>query len=253
MAVGCSQVCITVASQCEAMRSVAESATTSWNNAQALETDDTGSHYCYSNPPCDEVTCLIGRSTVDRLRFILLRCNDPPAFRMITEQMITGYLYGNRIWLNGVTNRGNDFTFSKSAWVDFTLANDFARLVVNVTMEHYSNAIGLKMDTKQIVTDDAITPTSQSFVPYIRVPFDSISGCTSGPISSDVASTQSEGQDTTSESVPTAAIAIPVVSVLSMMVIATATIITVVILVRKKHVYHGARAEQLIECGEDAP
>ena len=233
--VGCSQLASTQSGsqQCEAMQRVAESAATSWEDAISAGDGVSHSdhHYCYSNQPCDEVTCIISRVR-DRLRFILLRCSNPVAFRVTTESIVS----------LGKIDRINDFTFSKSVTVDFALISGSSRLVMNVTLEHFSDAIGLKMDLKQRVSNYDITATSLTFIPYTRIPFDSSSGCTPGPITSDI--DMQREQDSSANSSPTTAIIIAAICVLCMVVIALATIMAVVLLVRKKQINNfGGRAE----------
>ena len=242
--VGCSQLASTSGSQqCEAMQSVAESAATGWANALIAGNSqahrDPPDHYCYSNHLCDEVTCVFSY-VGGRLRFILLRCSNPVAFRVITDSMATGMI-----------DRIDDYTITESMVVDFALARE-SRIVIDVTLEHYSNAIGLKMDLTQRVTDPTITPTSLAFIPYTRIPFDSSSGCTSvpttGPTTGGAASengpTDAQDSSDSAKSLLTAAIIISVISVLCMVVIALATIMAVVLLVRKKlNRSYGGRAQ----------
>lgn len=229
--VGCSHLAVATGSQqCDAMQRVAKSAATSWRDAILDGGGDYGNpqHYCYSNPPCDEVTCILSRVR-DRLRFILLRCSNPVALRVITESFVS----------LGKLDHINDVTFSKSVMVDFALVSGDVSLVMNVTMEHFSNAIGLQMVVKQTIGYSAITPTSLTFIPYTQIPFNSSSGCTAGPITNDI-NTQ---EQVSSDSFPMAAVIIPVICVLCMVVIALATIVAVVLLVRKKlNKSYGGRA-----------
>ena len=145
--------------QCSAMLNVSESATKAlagkltvlYRGSFGLE------HYCYYTPPCDEVDCTIAHYLV-RLRFSLLKCNTPPAIRLITEDRSNSVV--------------NDYTFSESKRIDLVIERSF-RLILNVTLNQYEGAIGLRMVISQSLTYDSSTlegAVSESFVPYTRIP-----------------------------------------------------------------------------------
>ena len=100
---------------------------------------------------------------------------------------------------------------------------------MSITMEHLSKAIGLQMVVKQKIKY-SVTPSSQTFIPYTRIPFDSSSACTTGLFTNDFTMQEKDS----SNFFPMAAIVIPVICVLCMALIALATIVAVVLLVRKK-------------------
>ena len=102
---------------CNVMENIAEAANLASNNGLT----------CFTNPPCVEIDCAV--DTGEELEFIVLKCNDPPAIQLVLNNKDNILVYNQ--------------TFTKSELA--TIATGGIRRVLNITLHHIDEAIGVQV------------------------------------------------------------------------------------------------------------
>ena len=82
---------------------------------------------CFTSPSCSEVDCAI--DTGEKLQFVVLKCSNPPALRLLLENQDNALVYNQ--------------TFTESGFATF--ATGGVQKILNITLTHGDKTMGVQV------------------------------------------------------------------------------------------------------------